>query len=501
MSAKVATNITHDMRNRLFERLQQMSVDFYDRNQVGGLMSRVSNDVEALHEFVVQLTQGFLVNILLILGVGIMLYRLDPLLMMCVLIPAPLVMAATYLFWTRIYPKYFRFWDGNSKLANSLNTAFSGIRLIKAFGQEGREVRRFRENSNYLRETRLTVDQSAGTFFPIFGFCFGIGGLIVWYFGGRQVIDGDITLGTLMAFFGYLGLFYAPLSSLTMLSNWLTRFLTAAQRIFEILDAKPRIVESDQPVTMEKIKGHIVFENVWFGYEPLNPILKDVSFEIKPGEMIGIVGKSGSGKSTLVNLLCRFYDVNQGRVLVDGMDVRQIRRRDLSRNVGLVLQEPFLFRGSVAENIAYGRPDATFEEIMAASKGANCHEFIINLPQGYDTRVGERGAGLSGGERQRISIARALLCDPAILVLDEATSAVDTESERHIQEALNVLTRDRTVIAIAHRLSTLRDANRIFVVDGGRIAESGTHHELLSARGIYHRLVQIQLQMLEEMPS
>jgi ATP-binding cassette subfamily B protein len=379
-----------------------------------------------------------------------------------------------------------------------LSTVLSGIRLVKSFAQEHRESQRFLKYSSYQRESRTAVDKQAGTFFPFMSFTFSLGGLIVWYLGGRDVIGGELTLGTLMAFLGYLALFYAPLSSLTMLSNWLTSFMTASQRIFEILDSQPQIIEVKNPKAVTTLRGEITFDKVIFGYDPYNPVLKNVSFKINPGEMIGIVGKSGSGKTTIINLVCRFYDPNHGMVMLDDIDVREMKKEDVHRNVGLVLQEPFLFRGSIASNIAYGRPDATLEEIMEAAKAANAHEFIIKMPQGYDTRVGERGAGLSGGERQRISIARALLCDPTILILDEATSSVDTESEKRIQDALKVLTKGRTTIAIAHRLSTLRDAHRIFVVDAGRIVEEGTHEALLERQGIYYRLVKIQTQLTNE---
>jgi ATP-binding cassette subfamily B protein len=307
-----------------------------------------------------------------------------------------------------------------------------------------------------------------------------------------------MTLGKLMAFLGYLGMFYQPLGQLTQLTNWLTGFLTATQRVFEILDTNPQIVEANDAKPLAREGSDIRFENVTFGYNRHEPIIKEISFQVSPGEHIGVVGKSGSGKTTLVNLLARFYDVDEGAVLVGALDVREIRLEDLRRQIGVVLQEPFLFRGTIYANITYGHTDATPQQVIASAKAANAHEFIMHHPLGYDTYIGERGAGLSGGERQRVSIARALLYDPKILILDEATSSVDTESEQLIQQALARITKGRTTIAIAHRLSTLRNSDRILVVDGGRIVEHGTHRELLELKGLYYRLVKIQTELSSE---
>jgi len=298
-----------------------------------------------------------------------------------------------------------------------------------------------------------------------------------------------------MAFLGLVSMFYSPLSGLTQMSNWLTSFMASSQRIFEILDADPRLHDPPDAAKLDTVEGRIEFDGVTFGYDPFHPVIQNVSFKIEPGQMVGIVGRSGSGKSTLINLICRFYDVQEGAVRLDGLDVRDIKRSDIRRHIGLVLQEPFLFRASIAENIAYGRPDAPIEDIIRSAKAANAHDFIMNHPAGYDTKLGEQGAGLSGGERQRLSIARALLCDPDILILDEATSSVDTESEQQIQEALARLCKGRTTIAVAHRLSTLRGADCIYVIDNGRLAEYGSHHQLMDQEGIYHRLVRIQTQL------
>ncbi|MFH1706303.1 MAG: ATP-binding cassette domain-containing protein [Planctomycetota bacterium] len=495
ISTTVGTRVTYNLRTRLHEKLATLSVDFHDRSSLGNLITRVLHDVDYFHGFVQQMAQGFFVNVLLVVGIGVMLFWLNPALALYVLIPIPFVVVGTWFFWHIIYPRYYRFWDSNSKLAALLNGMLSGIRTVKAYAQEEREFGRFQNAAGASRDARRALDQGTTTFLPLFGFVFGLGGLIIWYAGGHRVLEGFITLGTLMAFLGYVGMFYGPISAMTMFSNWFTGFLTAGQRIFEILDTPSSIQPPEKVVPLPTVKGRIEFRHVTFGYDPYQPVLKDIHFTIEPGQMVGIVGKSGSGKTTLINLVCRFYDPQQGQVFIDGVDVRDLDNDELRRHVGLVLQEPFLFRATIAENIAYGRPDAVPRAVIDAACAANCHTFIMQRALGYDTRLGERGAGLSGGERQRVSIARALLCDPAILILDEATSNVDTESEQAIQKSLAVLVKGRTTIVIAHRLSTLKNADIIYVVDDGKIIEHGTHEALMTLQGHYHNLVMIQTQL------
>ena len=501
LSTTIGNRITYDMRLRLFRHLGSLSIRYFDQNQVGTLMTRVAQDVEELQGFIWQLTNGFLYNFLIIVGVLVVLFTMDARLALFVLIPIPFVLGSTYVFWRYVQPRYYRFWDSRSKIANVLFAALSGARVVKAFAQEAREYERVQRYAGRLRSTRMAVDVASSTFYPIVGFVFSAGGLIVWYVGGRSILEQhSITLGTLMAFFGYLGMFYGPLNSLMALSQWLTSFTTQANRIFEVLDTVPEVAEAPDAVDID-IRGAIRFEGVSFGYDRHTPVLKRVSLDIQPGEMIGIVGHSGSGKTTLVNLLMRFYDPTEGRITIDGVDIRRVTLGSLRRQIGLVLQDSQLFSGTIAENITYGRPKASIEEVFDAAHAARAHDFIVRMPDGYDTRLGESGAGLSGGERQRVSIARALLFNPRVLVFDEATSSVDTVTEREIQRALEALTRGRTTIAVAHRLSTLRNADRIVVFEEGRIAEVGTHEELLARKGIYHKMVNIQTQLTKDKES
>ena len=494
-SSFIGTRITKELRERLQAKLMSLSVDYYDRHSAGSLMSRVLWDVDYFQGFVSQVSEGFLLNVLRVLGIGAVLFSMNWHLALLVLLPVPFVVVGTMFFWKYIYPQYYRLWDSQSKMSQLLTGLLQGIRLVKLFGQENREQQRFSESARYMQDARRSVEMSAATFGPIMGFVFGLGGLIIWYAGGHRVLEGHLTLGTLMAFFGYMGMFYGPISAMSMFSNWLTGFLSAGQRVFEVLDSNVGITDDPDAVRLADVKGAIELRNVTFGYDPYTPILKNVSIKIEPGQFVGIVGKSGSGKTTLVNLICRFYDPQDGQVFIDGQDVRKITQHDIHQHVALVLQEPFLFRATIMDNIAYGRPNAAPLAVMDAAKSANAHDFIARAAAAYDTKLGERGAGLSGGERQRISIARALLCDPKILILDEATSSVDTESEQEIQKALYTLCKGRTTIAIAHRLSTLKNSDVIYVIDDGKVVESGSHEQLLELKGVYHKLVRIQTEL------
>jgi ATP-binding cassette subfamily B protein len=500
LNAVIGSRFVFNLRAALFEKLQRLPLDYFDQKQVGGLMTRVSGDSEVLQGFISNISQGFLLNIVLILGIGAMLFGMNWRLTLFVLLPGPFVMLFTWKYWRYIFRFHNRYWFSRFRLNSFLNTRLTGIKVIRAFNQEMREIGNFRTRSLRLREDALAINRSWMTFFPVLSFVFGLGGLFVWYVGGKFVLSNDphyhISLGTLIAFLGYLGMFYGPLSSLTQLGNWTTQVLTAGHRIFDIFDEPEETTNAEKIVRVPSIHGKIEFREVTFGYLNYLPVLHNISFTVNPGEMIGIIGPSGSGKTTVINLICRFYYVSDGQILVDDIDIRAIERDDLRRHIGLVLQEPYLFRGTIAENISYARPQAGREEIIGAARAANAHNFIIRMPDGYETRVGERGAGLSIGERQRISIARAILKDPSILILDEATSSVDVETERLIQDALRNLASGRTTFIIAHRLSTLQNVDKVVVIQNGLLKQFGRPGELIGVDGYYRRFVQTQSELI-----
>lgn len=490
--ALVSERIGADLRTTTYEHLLTLPLDYFGGKRTGDLMARIGSETDRINVFLSLHALDFANDVLMIVMTAVILISINPLLAVVTLVPLPFIAWMIHVVRDRLrtgFEKIDRVW---SEVTNVLADTIPGIRVVKAFAQERREAERFRIANTYNLQVNDKLNRTWSLFTPTVSLLTEIGLLVVWAFGIWQVARGSITVGVLTAFIAYIGRFYTRLDSMSRIVSVTQKAAAGAKRIFDILDHVSNVPEPANPVKVERVQGRIEMSGLGFRYGS-RAVIHDLDLTIEPGEMIGLVGHSGSGKSTLVNLICRFYDVTDGAIKVDGTDIRRFAVADYRRHVGLVLQEPFLFFGTIAQNIAYGKPDATREEIVAAARAAHAHDFILRLPHGYDSLVGERGQGLSGGERQRISIARALLIDPRILILDEATSAVDTETEKEIQKALDNLVQGRTTIAIAHRLSTLRKADRLVVMDRGEVVEVGPHDALMAKQGAYWRLYQAQL--------
>ena len=487
------------LKNILYEKLESLSLSSLQRRSTGDLMGRVNSDTSVMQDFVTnQLPNIFVQGVSFIVAMIVML-AINPLMCLFIFVPVPFSVFLIKKFWTTMDMKNRRGWNLESKVNRQLQDIFSGIRVVKCFGQEKREVERFRQSSLKSAKQTEQNERLFDTFFPLVTFAIRLGSYLILLYGNLLLFDGAMKLGTLHQINAYANIVYAPLVWMTSVPRNISRFLTSASKVFEILEETPEVGDIGLPIDI-RIEGEINVKNVTFGYESYNPVLSNVSADIKPGEMIGIVGHSGSGKTTLINLIMRLYDVNTGAIEIDGVNIKDISQEALRSQMGVVLQETFLFAGTIRDNIAYACPNATDEMVIEAAKTANAHDFIMDLPQGYNTAVGAGGHSLSGGEKQRIAIARAIIHNPKILILDEATAALDTETEKLIQDALKKLVRNRTTLAIAHRLSTLRNADRLLVLDHGKVAEFGTHSELLENRGIYYKLVMAQ-QKLGAMPK
>jgi ATP-binding cassette subfamily B protein len=498
--ARMGTLITRDLRHQIYAHLQELSLRYFAKRRTGSLITRVTTDTDRLWDFIVFGSVDLVRDVTMIAAISAAMFWLNWKLALVALLPLPPLAVHTYFRSQKMQRMFGRLWTYWSRVTAVVGDALPGVKVIKAFANEQREVDRFdRRSEEYSRHEMAIHDVWVGLQ-RMTSTLMRVGALLIWVVGGWLVIrhgnSGDYTIGMLVSFTSFVWQFYQPIMELANSNRMVTRAATSAQRVFEVLDTPPDIYSRPGAVKKETLAGRVEFRQVSFSYEGTAPALREVTLAVEPGEMIGLCGPSGAGKSTFVNLICRFYDVTDGQILIDGVDIRDYDVKWLRRQVGIVLQEPYLFHGTVAENIAYGHPEATPEQIIEAARAANAHDFVVGFPDGYDTMVGERGQSLSGGERQRISIARAILDNPRILILDEATSSVDSETEKQIQEALDRLVSGRTTFAIAHRLSTLQAADRLVVLEKGKVVEQGTHAELVDREGgVYAKLHKTQVEL------
>jgi ABC-type multidrug transport system fused ATPase/permease subunit len=492
LTQMLGQRIVRSLRNQLYTHLQDLSIRFFEDHPTGETMSRVVNDSEAVEFMLVRSVESIIMSVFTLIGVATMLLIMNAKLAALTLIPIPPIVIAVTVFGRRLHERFSTFREKVADLNTFVQERLSGVRVVKSFAREEQEVEGFESRTRDYYDAFMEAALRFSVFEPLMGLLMGLGTLIVCFFGGRLVLAGELTSGEFMAFILYLATFYRPIERLgRQIGHSLPRSLASADRIFEFLDESPELEVAPDAIAPEQLEGRIELEQVSFGYKD-ETVLSDISLTVDAGETVALVGPSGVGKTTMVDLICRFYDVQAGRILMDGIDVRQYEPRALRDHIGMVLQEPFLFNATVSENIAYGRPDCHEEDVHRAAAQAGAAGFISELPKGYQTVVGERGVKLSVGQKQRISIARALLKDPAILILDEATSSVDTVTERVIQDALAAAAQGRTTILIAHRLSTTDIADRIVVLDQGRLVEQGTRADLLALGGRFAELWDMQ---------
>ena len=490
--------VAMDLRRNLYEHMQGLSLNFFSSKQTGSLISRVSSDSDRLWEFIAFGVVEVIWALIMLVGLGTVLISMDWQLGLILTLPIPLFIWSFFVHGSQMQRMFLRAWRKWSAVTEVLSDTIPGIRVVKAFNQENREKKRFNDRNVSVVDEFNGIHAVWTKFWPLIIAAVHILTVLVWVFALPRVLDNGsaLTIGTFVSFLLYMGMYLQPIETIGMMARMLNRATSSAHRIFEVLDTKPEIIDQKEPIKLEPVQGRVTFENVTFAYDGIRQIIKDISFDIKPGEMIGFIGPSGAGKTTLTNLIVRFYNASSGRILIDGVDIRNLDTGHFRHQVGMVLQDPHLFHGTILENIRYSKPDANINDVVEAAQVANAHDFICKMAHGYDTIIGERGQTLSGGERQRISIARAILPNPRILILDEATSSVDSETEIKIQQALDRLIKGRTVFAIAHRLSTLRKATRLLVIEDGRVTEQGTHDELINkSEGTFRKLYQMQQQL------
>ncbi len=497
MTAHIVPGVVCELKNTVFGSLQRLSISFFSRRQTGSLMQRINGDANEVTGFFIDGLPYLLFNVVTLIVSAVIMFTVDWRLAIIAIILLPPLFFVSYFMLPRLWQVHGRRARVMRSLYSVLNDNFTGARVVKAFGREQNESTRFDKVNTRVRNAEVDLVNYRNTYSVAYSIGMELPVLLVWTFGAMFILQsgGAFSYGKLFTFLNYMAMLQGPLEFFSSVFQWWTNSMNAAQRVFEIIDAEPEVVERDNALHIN-LKGDVQLRNVTFGYEPNKPVLENIDLEVKPGEMLGIVGRSGAGKSTLVNLISRLYDPQEGTVMLDGIDVKDISFSSLRGAIAMVSQETYIFMGTVAENIAYAKPGATREEIVRAAMAASAHSFICRLPDGYDTVIGTGGRSLSGGERQRISIARAVLADPRILVLDEATASVDTETERAIQDSLDTLIKGRTTISIAHRLSTLRNADRLIVLENGKVVEHGTHSELVHQKGTYYKLLQLQSKAL-----